>query len=178
MVFAREHEAAALAWSVPLWWVPEPAPPPGLMFHNYTGPWPHAPLPPGPAAKRVPVHLIRVKGRGVQGVIGAKLNAGDALMSSPLVRAGDELVLASRGGLLTRCSADSLRVMSRGAKGAYVMRPGPDDALWAVTVLPGDSGHALDVGDKAAAAGKAAARAVPASSSAKRQSTDGKQAAR
>lgn len=85
--------------------------------------------------KRVPVSEFRVSGRRGVGIKGLKLKAGDRLVAAHLVREEDEMVLASRAGLMTRCKAASVRDCSRGAVGVALMKLAQGDVVSTVAVV-------------------------------------------
>jgi DNA gyrase subunit A len=85
--------------------------------------------------KRVPVSEFRLSGRRGVGIKGLKLKAGDRLVAAHLVREEDEMVLASRAGLMTRCKAASVRGCSRGAVGVALMKLAQGDVVSTVAVV-------------------------------------------
>jgi DNA gyrase subunit A len=73
----------------------------------------------------------------VQGVTGIKLGAGDTLTAAVMVTdEGDEVLLASKKGLVTRVRVADVRAMGRAAKGVGVMQLGDGDVVQTVTLLP------------------------------------------
>ncbi len=94
--------------------------------------------------KRVPVALFDIKSRGVQGIIGMKLADGDALSTVHLVGTGDEMVCASRQGLMSRLRTDDARVMSRATKGVKLMDLNDGDEVWTVARMAGSSDHVTE----------------------------------
>eukprot|EP00878_Enallax_costatus_P019373 GHUV01020438.1.p1 GENE.GHUV01020438.1~~GHUV01020438.1.p1 ORF type:complete len:826 (+),score=272.01 GHUV01020438.1:1150-3627(+) len=95
--------------------------------------------------KRVPLDGISIKkGRGTQGITGIKLGAGDSLALAQLVMSrDDDVVLASRQGVMIRCSAADIRAMGRQGKGVRVISLNEGDEVQTVAVVPAEHKTAL-----------------------------------
>ncbi|KAF8061304.1 gyrA [Scenedesmus sp. PABB004] len=112
--------------------------------------------------KRVPLSDVPIKARrGPQGVIGVKLAPGDALAAMRLLHsADDDVVLASRGGLMARCAASDVAALGRAAKGVRVISLNDGDEVQTVAVVPAQHNRAQQAGMRrrrpAAPAGTAA----------------------
>ena len=66
-----------------------------------------------------------------------KLGPGDTLVAAVMVtHEGDEVLLASKKGLVTRMRVADVRAMGRIAKGVGVMQLGEGDGVQTVTLLP------------------------------------------
>jgi DNA gyrase subunit A len=72
------------------------------------------------------------------GVIGIKLDEGDALIDVALVRAGDEVVLSTRKGMAIRFSEADARPMGRATMGVRGINLSGDDALVGMVVADPD----------------------------------------
>lgn len=109
-----------------------------------TGPWLLMITSKG-CGKRVPLVDIPIKkGRGTQGVIGVKLGTGDRLALAQLVMSvDDDVVLASRQGVMIRCSAADIRAMGRTGKGVRVISLNDGDEVQTVAVVPAQHKTAL-----------------------------------
>lgn len=105
------------------------------------------------------------------GLINTQSQSGAAWVA---LNAGDEVVLGSQGGLLTRCSSDTIRVCSRSARGVSVMRVAADDGVWAVAILPGGSGHAVAAEEGAPAPRSSKPPGAPPAAARKRSSSSSK----
>lgn len=95
--------------------------------------------------KRVPLADVPLRqGRGGKGVIGVKLNPGDAVAAAHLLHsADDDVMLASRQGLMARCGAAEVRVCGRGAKGVRLLSLNDGDEVTTVAVVPAEHRTAL-----------------------------------
>ena len=72
--------------------------------------------------KRSPLDDFSVKGRGIQGVIGMKVNQRNGRLVGALqVSQGDEVMVVSDEGTLIRTSVDAISVRSRATQGVRVM---------------------------------------------------------
>lgn len=66
-------------------------------------------------------------------------NTGDRLAAAHLVHsADDDVVVASRQGVVMRCAAKDVLVYSRAARGVRLMALGSDDEVQTLTVLPAE----------------------------------------
>jgi DNA gyrase subunit A len=72
------------------------------------------------------------------GVIGIKLEDGDALIDVALVRAGDEVVLSTRRGMAIRFSEADARPMGRATMGVRGINLSGDDAVVGMVVADAD----------------------------------------
>lgn len=95
--------------------------------------------------KRVALTDITIKkGRATQGLLSIKLSAGDTLALAQLVMSkDDDVVLASRQGVMIRCSAADVRALSRHAKGVRVIDLNEGDEVQTVAVVPAQHKTAL-----------------------------------
>lgn len=95
--------------------------------------------------KRVPLSEVPIKlGRGLKGSIGMKLDAGDSLAMALLVHSkDDDVVMASRQGLMARCRAADVRILGRTAKGVKVLALNEGDEVQTVAVVPAEHKTAL-----------------------------------
>lgn len=95
--------------------------------------------------KLVPVTDIPSRrSRGSTGVTGIRLAAGDKLAPAQLVLSkGDDVVLASKQGVMMRCSAADIRVLGRAAKGVRVISLNEGDEVRTVAVVPAEHKTAL-----------------------------------
>ncbi|WIA14237.1 hypothetical protein OEZ85_002775 [Tetradesmus obliquus] len=95
--------------------------------------------------KRVPLSEVPIKvGRGLKGSIGMKLDAGDSLVMALLVHSkDDDVVMASRQGLMARCRAADVRILGRAAKGVKVLALNEGDEVQTVAVVPAEHKTAL-----------------------------------
>lgn len=95
--------------------------------------------------KRVPVSEIPLKvNRGGGGTIGVRLTAGDSLAMAHLVYSSeDDIVLASRQGLMARCRAADVRILGRTGKGVRVIALNDGDEVQTVAVVPAEHKTAL-----------------------------------
>lgn len=70
-------------------------------------------------------------------MMGMKLASGDRLCAAVLVAdPNDQLLLASKSGLVTRVCVEEVRAMGRAAAGVRLMQLGPDDEVQTVAVVP------------------------------------------
>lgn len=69
------------------------------------------------------------------GIIAIRLEAGDALLSTSIVEAGDEVILASRRGQAIRFKEKDIREMGRAAGGVRGMKLGKNDELISSSVI-------------------------------------------
>lgn len=87
--------------------------------------------------KRVSLSKFVVKGRGGFGMIGIKLNEGDALMSLHVVHEHEvqegDCVVATGGGKVMRTPVKGIMAKGREAKGSQVVALGKDDSLCWIT---------------------------------------------
>jgi DNA gyrase subunit A len=95
--------------------------------------------------KRVPLSEVPIKlGRGLQGSIGMKLHAGDKLAMALLVHSkDDDIVMASRQGMMARCRAADVRILGRAAKGVKMLALNEGDEVQTVAVVPFEHKTAL-----------------------------------
>lgn len=72
------------------------------------------------------------------------LLAGDSLAMAHIIRSeDDDIVLASKQGVVIRCAARDIPVFGRTAKGCRVMSLAADDEVQTLTVLPAEYKTAL-----------------------------------
>eukprot|EP00883_Tetradesmus_obliquus_P009307 jgi/Sobl393_1/20105/SZX79179.1 len=111
---------------------------------EFTGPWLLMVSSRG-VGKRVPLSEVPIKvGRGLKGSIGMKLDAGDSLAMALLVHSkDDDVVMASRQGLMARCRAADVRILGRTAKGVKVLALNEGDEVQTVAVVPAEHKTAL-----------------------------------
>ncbi|KAF6254075.1 DNA topoisomerase [Scenedesmus sp. NREL 46B-D3] len=95
--------------------------------------------------KRVPLAEVPLKlGRGLLGVAGMKLEAGDSLAMALLVHSKeDDIVMASRQGMMARCRAADVRIFGRPAKGVKMLGLNEGDEVQTVAVVPAEHKTAL-----------------------------------
>jgi DNA gyrase subunit A len=95
--------------------------------------------------KRVPLSEVPQKlGRGVQGVTGMKFEADDSLAMALLVHSKeDDIVMASRQGMMARCRAADVRILGRPAKGVKMLALNEGDEVQTVAVVPAEHKTAL-----------------------------------
>lgn len=92
--------------------------------------------------KRSEVEEYRLTNRGGKGVKTLQItDRTGALVAIKVVRAGDDLMITNRSGIVIRTPVDELRVMGRATQGVRVIRLDEDDAIADVTVVK-DNGEA------------------------------------
>jgi DNA gyrase/topoisomerase IV subunit A len=65
--------------------------------------------------------------------------AGDSLAMVQLVHSGDDdVVVASKQGVVMRCAAKDVHVLGRAAKGVKLMALQPEDEVQTLTILPAE----------------------------------------
>jgi len=114
--------------------------------------------------KRVPLSVFSVQRRGNAGVYGTRPKDGDSLAVVRMVRPGEEVVLGTARGKVSRLALESVPVYSKSAVGNKLISISPGDVVQAVAVVPSrDKGEgaasdseteaAVEQGDGAADAG-------------------------
>jgi DNA gyrase subunit A len=95
--------------------------------------------------KRVPLSEVPLKlSRAVLGVAGMKLEAGDRLAMALLVHSKeDDIVMASRQGMMARCRAADVKILGRTAKGVKMLGLNEGDEVHTVAVVPAEHKTAL-----------------------------------
>ncbi len=68
------------------------------------------------------------------GIIGIALDEGDTLIGVEMVKAGDEVVLATKGGMSIRFGEDGARAMGRDTRGVKGIKLGKDDEVVGMVV--------------------------------------------
>jgi len=116
-----------------------------LSREPYQGPWVLV-ITTGGLGKRVPVSGFRLQRRAGMGLRAIKFRkTGDQLAALRIVNSGDELILVTSRGIITRQAVDAISCQSRMATGVYVQRLDDDDAIVAVALVPkaieGDDAH-------------------------------------
>lgn len=86
--------------------------------------------------KRVKLEEFRQQGRGGIGLIGTKFkNAQSRLASLRVVRAGDEVMIATLNGIVVRQKVDDISAQGRMATGVRIQQLAEDDQVVSVTPL-------------------------------------------
>jgi hypothetical protein len=119
--------------------LPQRRAPRGSLNHKASPPRAAAPPPQLPAGKRVSLARLPLRRRrGSAGNIAIKLDAGDAVASAHLVLGpDDELLLASRQGLMARTRAADVRCpKGRASRGVRLLALNAGDEVQTVTVVP------------------------------------------
>jgi DNA gyrase subunit A len=95
--------------------------------------------------KRVPLAEVPLKmNRAGQGVAGMKLEAGDSLAMALLVHSSeDDVVMASRQGMMARCRAADVKILGRNGKGVKMLGLNDGDEVQTVAVVPAQHKTAL-----------------------------------
>ncbi|MGJ0427403.1 DNA gyrase subunit A [Methylocystis sp.] len=94
--------------------------------------------------KRTSSYEYRTTGRGGKGIVAMAVNARNGkLVASFPVGHGDEIMLVTDGGQLTRCSVDGIRIAGRGAQGVIVFDTAEDERVVSVEHI-GDVGEGED----------------------------------
>jgi DNA gyrase subunit A len=86
--------------------------------------------------KRVKLDEFRQQGRGGIGLIGTKFkNAQSRLAALRVVRKGEEVMIATAGGIVVRQQVDEISSQGRMATGVRIQQIGEDDSVVSVTPL-------------------------------------------
>jgi DNA gyrase subunit A len=95
--------------------------------------------------KRVPLAEVPLKmNRAGVGVAGMKLEAGDSLAMALLVHSSeDDVVMASRQGMMVRCRAADVKILGRTGKGVKMLGLNEGDEVQTVAVVPAQHKTAL-----------------------------------
>jgi len=91
--------------------------------------------------KRTSAYEYRVSGRGGQGITNIDLtrNGNNTVVASFPVQAGDQLVLVTDKGQLTRTTVEDIRIFGRATQGVIVFRIADDERLVSVTRMGDDA---------------------------------------
>ena len=94
--------------------------------------------------KRTSAYEYRVSGRGGQGITNIELTKGKnvAVVASFPVIAGDQLVLVTDAGQLTRTTVNDIRIAGRSTRGVIVFRVAEDEKVVSVTRMSEEEGTA------------------------------------
>lgn len=86
--------------------------------------------------KRVPLKLLRWGPRPSVGFTLLQLAPGDVLAAALAVQGGDDVLVGSRGGVVTRFAAADVSVQTRGSRGVALMAVDEGDSVAVATVVP------------------------------------------
>jgi DNA gyrase subunit A len=103
--------------------------------------------------KRTPIDQYPVKGRATMGVITRDVKDGDLLAGALTVDEGDDVMVITEGGIITRMPVVQIRRTGRIAIGVRVQRVEEGDQIAAVALVPEEEQVAEELGEAAAADG-------------------------
>ena len=85
--------------------------------------------------KRSYVEGYRLTKRGAKGVKNVNLRPGEEVIAALRVRHGDELILTTERGLISRMKVDEIRIVGRNSKGVKIMDLRKNDRITGASVV-------------------------------------------
>ena len=85
--------------------------------------------------KRSFVEGYRLTRRGAKGVKNVNLRPGEGVVAALRVKHGDELILTTERGLISRMKVDEIRIVGRSSKGVRIMELRKNDRITGASVV-------------------------------------------